>query len=173
MEQAHKSHRPQNIITKCTWHQLQEVLILLTHILSRAVNYGKEGMYGLRFSMACHIWPHWSVMEAGLRMDLHNTLVRCRKHTASSFMWHAICGLFLRYGSCVLAPLWFLRYLRVIPGWRLISKFWRSQLCSSRCPGTAWLLYSHNLTSVWWSFQEALGCDIVTHLKKQIRESRL
>lgn len=36
MEQAHKSHRPQNIITKCTWHQLQEVLIWLTHILSRS-----------------------------------------------------------------------------------------------------------------------------------------
>lgn len=36
MEQAHKSHRPQNIITKCTWHQLQEALISLIHILPRS-----------------------------------------------------------------------------------------------------------------------------------------
>lgn len=135
MEQAHKSHRPQNIITKCTWHQLQEVLISLTQILSRAVNYGKDRMYVLRFSVANGTWAPWSIIRAELGVDPCNTLLRSR---GQCFPVSLIGHMHLVFGcrSCVLAPLWFLRCLPGIHWERLTLKFWRSQRCDFGIPSS-------------------------------------
>lgn len=135
MEQAHKSHRPQNIITKCTWHQIQEVLISLTQILSRAVNHGKDRMYVLLFSVANGTCAPWSIIKAELGMDPCSTLLRSRGQCFPvSLIGHM--HLVFRCRSCVLAPLWFLRCLPGIHGERLISKFWRSQRCDFGIPSS-------------------------------------
>lgn len=135
MEQAHKSHRPQNIITKCTWHQLQEVLISLTQILSRAVNYGKDRMYVLRFSVANGTWAPRSIIRAELGMDPCNTLLRSRGQCFSVSLIGHIHFVF-GCGSCDLSPLWLLRCFPGIHGDPLISKFWRSQRCDFGIPSS-------------------------------------
>lgn len=151
MEQAHKSHRPQNIITKCTWHQLQEVLISLTQILSRAVNYGKDRMYVLRFSVANGTWAPRSIIRAELGMDPCNTLLRSREQCFSVSLIDHIHFVF-GCGSCVLSPLWFLRCFPGIHSFR-----------SSGGHNGVTLVF-HHLISMRWGFLEAAGCHMVTYL---------
>lgn len=86
MEQAHKSHRPQNVITKCTWHQLQEVLIWLTHVLSRRYKLWEiEDACISPFWMANHTTHYWFIMGMVLSM-LYTTL-----HVASSVIQGNVC----------------------------------------------------------------------------------